>query len=784
MKSGAPESFGAQLKALRVTAGFTQEELATISGLSVHAVSALERAERRRPHLDTVRALAAALDLSGATRDAFVKSARPPAHGAAADELRAFSLPVALTALLGRDADVQTLRQWLADPGARLITLVGPGGVGKTRLALETARGLAQDGAARVIFVELAAMRDSAFVASAIAEAMGLSDVTPLDLPVRVRATCHEEHPTLLVLDNCEHVLDAAPLIADLVTTAASLRVVATSRAALRVRGERLYAVEPLALKSDADFGTMSHVDLVRVPAVRLFVERVRDVQPAFRLTAANAPTVTAICRRLDALPLALELAAPWIKVLTPEDLLSRLGQDVLLSAHGSADLPARQQTMSATIAWSSQLLGPDEQRAFRRLGALPGRFPIEAAAAVLAGGTGLPVTGDDALGAAAGLMDKSLLHRVDTSAATRPLYQMLETVRAYAALELARVGERDEALDGLARYCASEASRAEQGLTGPSQIPWLDRVRDDLDNYRGSLRWLIERDRPAEACDIAWRLMFFWLIRGRVPEGRGWYDLILNLPDLPPAAQARALVGAAVMAFTQGDVEHTRTALMRALPIARSASDAAVVVQAENLLGHVEHAAGNADAARELFARSADGFRMLDVPWGTGNALIGMASVSLSTGDAAQAERLLDEATSILRQAGPWFLNLPLYIRAILAVRRGQPDAAIAFVRESLACSRALQDRFAFVYALVPLAAAAALKGDDGWTARILGARDAATERTGSTVAANSVRDLREQAERQARARLGVDRWARAYAAGRSASIDSLLKDIDRTRA
>ena len=447
MKPGPSRSFGAQLKALREAAGFTQEELATIAGLSVHAVSALERGERRRPHVETVRALSAALDLTGATRDGLVASARAAAPTTAVDELSDVSLPLPLTALLGREADVQTLRHWLADPAARLITLTGPGGAGKTRLALELARAKAAEGA-RVLFVGLAAVRDAAFVAPAIAEALGVLDAAALDLPRRARAAC-DGTPTLLVLDNFEHVIDAAPLVADLLTSVAVLRVLVTSRAPLRVRGEREYVVGPLAL--DADIDATSPADLARAPAVRLFVERVRDVQPDFRLTSANGPTVAAICRRLDALPLALELAAPWIKVLTAEDLLRRLAHDVLLSTVGPRDLPERQQTINATVAWSYQLLGPNEQRVFRRLGALPGRFPIEAAAAVVAGREDSSAGSDDALRATAGLIDKSLLLRTESSDATRPLYQMLETVRAYAALELTAAGERDDALAGLA---------------------------------------------------------------------------------------------------------------------------------------------------------------------------------------------------------------------------------------------------------------------------------------------------------------------------------------------
>jgi len=778
MRIGAPGSFGAYLKVLRVTAGFTQEELATNAGLSVHAVSALERGERRRPHMETVRALAAALGLKEAARDALVKTARAHEDEPAFDELGGSPLPVALTALLGRDADLQILRQWLDDPFARLITIVGAGGVGKTRLALEIAHAVTAERAARVGFVQLAAIRDPAFVASAIVEALGLSDATPTDLPQRIRAACDDQHPILLVLDNCEHVLDAAPLVVDLLTSAPSLRLLATSRAPLRVRGERLYTLGPLELHAPAL--TLSLADLAHVPAVRLFVERVRDVRPQFRLTSANAPAVVAICRRLDALPLGLELAAPWIKVLTPEGLLRRLEQDVLLPTVTRGDLPERQHTMSATVAWSYKLLGSEEQRAFRRLGALPGRFPLDAAAAVLAGAAGPSSGSDESLRAAAALTEKSLLYRVEGRVTARPLYQMLETVRAFAAFELEAMGERDDALEGLARYCSREAAAAEAGLVGPEQIEWLDRVRDDSHNYRLAIAWLIEQHRSVEAAEITWRLMFFWLIRGHAAEGFRWYQTILNLPDLPPAAESRMLAGAAVMAHTRGDLEHARAVASRALMIAREAGEATVVMHAQHVLGHIEQAGGNADQANALLAASFDGFTAARMPWGVGNALIGLASGALAARDVEKAERLLDEATSVLRHAGPWFLNLPLYIHAIAAVQRGDADATIALVHESLLCSRRVRDRFAFVYALIPLAAAARLKGNDAWAAKLLGARDAMTERTGSTVSSHAIRRLREQVEQQAKARLGLSEWTRAYETGRTASIDSLLNDIE----
>jgi predicted ATPase/DNA-binding XRE family transcriptional regulator len=777
MNVGAAGPFGAQLRALREAAGFTQEELATIAGLSVHAVSALERGQRRRPNVETVRALSAALDLTGEAQHAFAGSARPPA--AAGD--RTAPLPLPPTALLGRDAEMQTLRQWLLEPASRLVTLVGPGGVGKTRLALELARAAVDDGATRAVFVSLGAICDPAFVAPAIGEALGLTDVSAANLASRTRAACGDRR-TLLLLDNFEQVLDAAPLVVDLLAAIANLRVLATSRSPLRVRGEREYAVGPLALASaPAD---ASPDDLARVPAVRLFLERVRDVRPDFRLMPVNAPTVVAICRRLDALPLALELAAPWMKVLAPEHLLRRLADNALLAAPGPRDLPSRQQTMNAAVAWSYDLLDPSEQRAFRRFGALPGLFPVDAAAAVLAGRDSAAANDLDALEDVARLFDKSLLLRAEFSAVpTCRLYYMLETVRTFAASALDAAGERDDAMEGLVRYCRTEASLAAEGLVGPAQIEWLDRVREDLDSHRAALSWLLERGRAAEASAIADALLFFWLIRGHSAEGLMWYERIAAVPSLPPGDQARMLLDAAGMLHTQGALDRARTLLRRGSALATAAGDRYAAALAAWMGGHIEFAAGNLDAARDWFARSRQDFQTLAIPWGIGGASSGLAWVALAGGDSEQAERLVDEAVAALQPAGPWFLALGLYIRVVLALRRGNPDEVFSLMRHSLARVRESQDSFAVVYGLVPLAVAAAIKGDDAWAARILGARAAIADRTGVTLADPFMRELWEQAERDARTRLGAELWAQAFAAGRQLSMDALIQDIDRVR-
>jgi ATP/maltotriose-dependent transcriptional regulator MalT len=290
----------------------------------------------------------------------------------------------------------------------------------------------------------------------------------------------------------------------------------------------------------------------------------------------------------------------------------------------------------------------------------------------------------------------------------------------------------------------------------------------------------LLEQSRSTEAADIVWHLVFFWLIRWHAVEGLRWFEQILNLPNLDPAAESRALVGAAATLYMQAEIPGARTALVRGLQLARDADDDEAGAYAELVLAHVEHAAGNEDAARDGFARSVDGFRALGVPSLVANALGGLAAVAFATGDNAAAEGLVDEAIAMRAGVGAWFTSVSRRVRAMLAVQRGNPDEAIAIVREGLVEIRKLQDKFSFVAALIPLAAAAALKGDDAWAARILGARDAVSERTGAAIVDKSVLQLNERTERDARVRLGPEKWARAYSAGRNASIDALIKDID----
>ena len=775
--ASAPRSFGARLKALREAAGFTQEELATIAGLSVHAISALERGERRRPHLETVRALSAALDLPPEERDALIASARGRAPAFATDEIGAVPLPLSPTPMLGREPELQRLRQWIADPAARLITLVGPGGVGKTRLAIAIAQEIALEATSRVVFVALAPLRERAVVASAIAESFALADIAGDALPDRLRVVCHNV-PTWLVLDNFEHLMVAAPLVAMMLAAVSSLRILVTSRAPLHLRGEREFTLNPLGCGTDADEATPA--ELAQAPAVHLFLDRIRDVVPDFRLTAANAPAVRAICVRLDGLPLALELASRWMKVLPVDELLRRLKDPERLSAAAPLDAPERQRTMTATVAWSVQLLAPDEQRALRRFGALPGRFSIEAAAAVLQGESDAN-RDDDAVRLVAGLLDKSLILRVETSAVpTRPAYYMLETVRAYALNALNAAGEYDDAVSGLERYCRIEASRAAQGLIGPSQVEWLDRTREDLESYRVTLAWLIQQGEVGKAADIAWALLMFLVIRGHATEGRRWFETLLE-HSLSSAAEGQSLIGAGTLQYLHGDLPRAHDTLLRAVALARDRDLPGLHAHAAMILGHVEYSMGNFETARTLFALSARQFHGRAEPWVVGNALGGLAWVALADGDRAEAEQRIPEAAGVLKEWGPWFRALGNYLSALLAVQAGDANQALSAVRESLVLLRETQDRFGVMYAFAPLAGAASLLREDEWVARIVGASDALTERSGIRSVDPMGQQLWSRARLDAQARLGPEKWARGYEAGRRSSIDLLLKEINR---
>jgi len=541
-------TFGALLRQYRLQAGLSQETLAERARLSASAIAALERGRRNAPYPGTLTLLAEALDLAPAERAALVEASRrapvagapplaPASAPAAVPALVIAPLPTPPTALIGRERAQAEVVHLLRPGAARLVTLTGPGGVGKSRLALAVADALRDAYPDGVAFVDVAPIRDPTLVPATIARALGLNAATGSTIqPLAERL---REERLLLVLDNVEQVVDAAPLLADLVAACPHLALLVTSRTALRVRAEQRFAAPPLTLPTTGQ----SLEDVMSSMAVRLFVARARAVRPEFRLDADNAWAVAEICRRVDGLPLAIELAAARVGLLPPPALLQRLTHRLTALAVGARDLPDRQRTLRAAIDWSYDLLPEMERTLFRRLAVFVGGCAHDAVAEICTHGLTL-----DPLDGVAALVEQSLLRQEDN--AGEPRVGMLETIREYAWERLVGEGEEDATRRAHALYYLALAEAAEPALHDPAAGAWLARLEREHDNLRAALDWAWERDELTLALRLTGALWWFWHIRGHLGEGRGWLERLLAADaagsgSAPAAVRAKALVGA-----------------------------------------------------------------------------------------------------------------------------------------------------------------------------------------------------------------------------------------------
>jgi predicted ATPase/class 3 adenylate cyclase len=679
----------------------------------------------------------------------------------------ATNLPVPLTPLVGREEVISEILTLFVGNHARLVTLTGPGGTGKTRLALAVASELAPDFPDGVWFVDLAPLAAPDLVLPTIAATLGVRERGAQALQETLAAYLTDKR-LLLVLDNFERLLAAATVVSDVLRSGAGISVLVTSREPLRLRGEREFAIAPLLLP---DEGLKELSVLARVPAVELFVQRAQAVRPDFALTAANAAAVAAICRRLDGLPLAIELAAAQVRILPPRALLARLRRSLPMLTAGARDAPERQRTLRATITWSYDLLSLHEQSLFRQLGVFAGGWTIDAAETIAANeGKG------DVLGGLSALVDKSLV-RQHEDAASEPRFRMLETIREYAQDQLATADETDDVQRRHAHYFLTLTETTSEALWQVTDPALLDRMARELDNCRAAFMWCDRQGDTEWGLRLAAGLGWFWFVRGLASEGRSRLEHAAAAADVAPSVRAWALAWASPLALLQRDIAaattmaETSVALWRKMGEESLGLAAALVplAQADGQRG--EHARAQAHLDEALAIARALHHRFLTV-----FVLENLAGLALLRGDLAAAKAHVAEALPLQRQIGhTWGAPYALAVLGEIARREGNLADAAAHHREALGLAYHRGDRTFVGGCLMAIASIATTCGEYERAARLFGAAEKLRESAGSWSHV-SARGGDEQALSLIRDHLSEDNFATNWAAGRALSFEQVF--------
>ncbi|HZB08058.1 MAG TPA: tetratricopeptide repeat protein [Rubrobacter sp.] len=601
------------------------------------------------------------------------------------------NLPLQPTPLIGREKEVSEVCDLLRGGETRLLTLTGPGGTGKTRLALQAAADLLDDFPDGTFFAQLATLTEAELLLPAVVETLGVKETgeQPLDESLKDYLS---ERRLLLLLDNFEQVLGAAPSVTELLAVAQGLKVLATSRAPLGLYGEHEFPVPPLSMPDLERPPPLER--LTQYEAVRLFVERARAVKPDFAITNESAPAIAEICVRLDGLPLAIELAAARIKMLPPQAMLQRLTSRLKLLTGGARDLPERQRTLRATIEWSYALLDEGEQLLFGRLAVFSGGRTLEAIEAICDAEGDLPM---DAFEGISSLLDKSLI-RQEEGPDGEPRFVMLETVHEYAREKLGQSAEAEQIKRVHAEYFLTLAEEAFPELRGPDQLEWLERLEAEHDNMRAALSWASERKEAEVALRLGGSLWWFWWMRGHNSEGRRWLEQALVIEGrVSPEVRAMALAGAGELATSQGDLDRAKEVCEEGLELllheAREASEAKLCLLA--FLGWVALEREEYEQAKQLFEEGLALSRQMRDTWWLANSLSNVAVVSHSLGDYERATELYEESMDLFRVQGDRRrLATCLNNLAMVMCSQGDLGRAAKLIEESVALLRELGAR------------------------------------------------------------------------------------------
>jgi predicted ATPase/transcriptional regulator with XRE-family HTH domain len=761
-------TFGVLLRRYRQAAGLSQETLAALAGLSTRAISDLERGINRSPRSDTLDLLASTLPLTMHQQNLLRASARPGRAAAPAPVSSSHGLPLSPTVLIGRARELTRALALIQHSRVRLLTITGPGGVGKTRFALQIAQELSEDFPDGATFEALAPVRDAALVPEVLGQTFGLPEQVDTPMAVQVRAYLQHKQ-LLLVLDNFEHLLEAVPFVADLLERCPGLHLLVTSRTPLHLRTEQVFPLAPLTLDD----------------AVKLFYERAQAVRPGGTYEEA---TVAAVCERLDRLPLAIELAAMQVRMLSLPDLLERLTHRLTLLRGGARDLPARQQTMRDAIAWSYELLTASQQRCFRALGVFVGGWTLEAAEAVcLVEGEAPP---DEAFLILAALVDASLVQvEMPPESATR--FSMLELIREYALDQLRTAGEEEPCRQ---RHAAYYACRGESVAPfGPGQGAGETQLVLDFPNARVALQWAEERQEATLGLRLARAFGEMWFSYGHMHEAEVWLGRMLALdwqagaPEALLVLRAEALYTLADVLLGLGKLERVEALATEALERARQSGDQNCMSIAWSILGQAAKAQGKLDEAAAWFTESVSHARLTEHLSINGIALRNRVELAWIQGDLALATGLLEEGRLLAQSGGITFVVAGnTNMLAHLAHQQGNYALAKTRYREALALYRAFGSPSYRAWCLEGLAATLCAEGCYKPATRLCAAAAALREQA-QTPRLAAEREAFEQTLARAQATLDEAtfqaEWATGSAYTPEAAIDDALESSGTAR-